>query len=363
MVWQSLHRKLLSRRASLRSKRLRPDRRESFIRPPFGDLRTGRRRRDERVGLIRTLQTKTDRGIESLPKVVVNRLLNRSNQNGDRGRGGRRHGGTRGYPGCSIVGDPRRSRSICWAIGARKGLLTKNDWGDRGFLDRKGLNLGSDGLSPILDLPYERNQTSGNPTFEILSVSRIHAINDKTRIGKLERRSPLSQKGQNKDEGNKGGKGHGRAAGSNRHRSLIPRKRKRSSLADKNQREENHEMEIPPVLKGLPAKFWVKFTALLLLTPLASKLTINETTKLADSSLWALVSLIVLITGMVRIARHQANGWLWLSFYLYASAFGHNGLVVWVYLLLSALCLWTWTSWAGTTSPKKEAETDHGMGL
>jgi len=68
-------------------------------------------------------------------------------------------------------------------------------------------------------------------------------------------------------------------------------------------------------------------------------------TTLVESSLGSLILLFVLGTGVVKIARKNATGWLWgSSFFLY-SGFSHFGITSWVYLLIAVLGVWTYINW------------------
>ena len=110
----------------------------------------------------------------------------------------------------------------------------------------------------------------------------------------------------------------------------------------------------PRIKTRLTTKFWVKASALILLTPLASRFHTDPTTRLMESHLWGLIGLVLLMTGIIQIARKNPGGWLWLGYYLYASGFGHYGIMVWIYIILAGLCVWTWTLWVAPKTPGKE---------
>lgn len=115
------------------------------------------------------------------------------------------------------------------------------------------------------------------------------------------------------------------------------------------------------VRNKITEKFWAKTAALVVLTPIASRLKLNPTTILGGSNLWLLAGLVILMTAMTRIARRQAGGWLWLAYFTYSFAFTHRGVMVWVYMVLSGLCVWTWMEWTridAQGAKPKETETE-----
>lgn len=101
----------------------------------------------------------------------------------------------------------------------------------------------------------------------------------------------------------------------------------------------------PKLRKSLTGAFIGKAAALILITPFASRLPLNGTMRLIDSHIWNLAGLIFLIAGMVKIAGRKEQGWLFLGYYLYATAFEHAGVMVWIYILLAGLSTWTWARW------------------
>jgi hypothetical protein len=89
----------------------------------------------------------------------------------------------------------------------------------------------------------------------------------------------------------------------------------------------------------------------LLIAPFGRLRLSDGVTTLVESSFGNLILLILLGTGIVKIARKNPTGWLWgSSFFLY-SGFGHFGITSWVYLIIAGLGIWTYLNW---TTPKNE---------
>lgn len=92
-------------------------------------------------------------------------------------------------------------------------------------------------------------------------------------------------------------------------------------------------------------KFLAKLVALALLGPLGWIPLEEGTTTLAQSALGNLVLLIFLLTALYNIAIHRAKGWLWFSAFFYYGAFGHMGIVAWVYMVMTGLALYVHNKW------------------
>jgi hypothetical protein len=71
----------------------------------------------------------------------------------------------------------------------------------------------------------------------------------------------------------------------------------------------------------------------------------DGTETLSQSHLGNLILLIILITAWVKIALIKPNGWLWFGGFFYYGAFAHAGVVAWLYMILTGLCLYVHKRW------------------
>lgn len=92
-------------------------------------------------------------------------------------------------------------------------------------------------------------------------------------------------------------------------------------------------------------KFLAKIAALALLGPLGWVPLEGGTVTLSQSSLGNLIFLILLITGLVKIALKNPQGWVWFASFFYYGAFAHAGVVAWLYMLLTGLGLYVHNRW------------------
>jgi hypothetical protein len=87
-------------------------------------------------------------------------------------------------------------------------------------------------------------------------------------------------------------------------------------------------------------------TFLLLVTAPLGRIRLQDgVTTLVESSLGSLILLVVLATGVVKIANKNPKGWLWASAFFLYSGFSHFGITTWVYLVIASLGVWTYIRW------------------
>jgi hypothetical protein len=71
-------------------------------------------------------------------------------------------------------------------------------------------------------------------------------------------------------------------------------------------------------------------------------------TTLVESNLGGLILLIILGTGVVKVAKKNPEGWLWASAFFLYSGFSHFGVTTWVYLIIAGLGVWTYIRWTNS---------------
>ena len=109
-------------------------------------------------------------------------------------------------------------------------------------------------------------------------------------------------------------------------------------------------------MKEKRLRFIILILIIAILGPALQNIILDTTppTTYVNSALGWLLFLILLVTGMIKIAGKKKEGWIWLGTYCYYSMFKNPGAVAWLYLALTIGAIYTYYTWSLTLPPPKE---------